>query len=166
MNDLVLSLGSNIEPKEYFLKEAVKKLNSVFVLKKISRLYITEPLVDKKQENFFNICVYYATDIDDPDKILNITKGIESELGRERNKKRPKGHRNIDIDIIFFGEREFKSKELTIPHPDFFKRKFVIVPLIEVLPNDSIYFKKYDMNKFLKKVEAQSVSYGGELLIE
>jgi 7,8-dihydro-6-hydroxymethylpterin-pyrophosphokinase len=53
-------------------------------------------------------------------------------MGRIR--AQPKGARNIDIDILLFGDRQIDSEELTIPHPALQTRRFVLEPLAEIAP--------------------------------
>ena len=62
-----------------------------------------------------------------------MTKKIEKMLGRIRIKKRNQP-RIIDIDILFFGNSILETSELTIPHPYFQFRKFVLIPLDEIEP--------------------------------
>ena len=66
-----------------------------------------------------------------------MTKKIEKMLGRIRNKKRNQP-RIIDIDILFFGNSILETSELTIPHPSFQFRKFVLIPLAEIEPEFKI----------------------------
>ena len=162
---LILSLGSNIKPERENLIRAVKGLNKKFYFSKISSLYLTEPLDDLDQDNFYNLCVRYFSKIKDPYKILKIVKNIEKRIGRKKDLNKPKGPRKIDIDIIFFGNIEMNSEKLIIPHKSLFNRKFVLEPLIEILPDDSIYFQKYNLKDHLKKVEKQKTKKIGELII-
>lgn len=164
-NNLILSLGSNIKPRRENLIKTIKELNQIFHFNNISSLYLTEPLDDINQDFFLNLVVSYNTGIKDPCKILKIIKDIEKKIGREKDINRPKGPRKIDIDIIFFGNIEFFSDDLIIPHRGLFQRKFVLSPLIEILPEDSIYLSKYDLKNHLKKVEKQSIKKIGVLKI-
>jgi 2-amino-4-hydroxy-6-hydroxymethyldihydropteridine diphosphokinase len=166
MNDLILSLGSNIRPEELNLKNGINELNNFFKLFKLSSLYISYPLEDTNQDKFYNICAFYDTNIDNPVKILEIIKQIEVKLGRIKDKSRPKGPRIIDIDILFFGNIEVKTEKLTIPHEKLLLRKFVLKPLIEILPKDSIYYKKYDLLNNLKSVKEQKIKKIGALKFE
>ena len=160
---LVLSLGSNIEPKIGYLTEAIKELNKIFHLNNISSLYLTEPIDDVNQDNFINLSASYESNIKDPYEILKIIKNIELKIGRKKDKNRSKGPRKIDIDIIFFEDIELHSRDLIIPHEGLLKRKFVLEPLIEILPEDSIYLSKYNLRSFLKKVEKQNTKKIGVL---
>jgi 2-amino-4-hydroxy-6-hydroxymethyldihydropteridine diphosphokinase len=164
-DNLILSLGSNIKPKRENLIGAIKELNQIFFLNSISSLYLTEPLDDFKQDNFLNLSLSYYTKIKDPYEILKIVKNIEKKIGRKKNTNRPKGPRKIDIDIIFFENIEICSDDLSIPHKRLFKRKFVLEPLLEILPEDSIYLKRYNLKDHLKKVEKQNTKKIGVLEI-
>ena len=164
-DNLILSLGSNIEPKRENLIKAIEKLNRVFCLNSISSLYLTEPLDVIDQDNFLNLAVSYFSNVKDPYKILRIVKNIEKKIGRIKDKNRPKGPRKIDIDIIFFENYEMYSEDLIIPHKGLFNRRFVLEPLIEILPEDSIYLNKYNLLEHLKKVENQNIKNIGELII-
>jgi 2-amino-4-hydroxy-6-hydroxymethyldihydropteridine diphosphokinase len=166
MKELYLSLGSNIEPKDEKLKIALKALVEYFAFVKVSSVYLTEPLLDTEQDSFLNIVALYKTEINDPEEILKITKGIEKKLGRIKDIKRPKGPRLIDIDILLFGEDEYVSDELTLPHKGLFFRKFALKPLIEILPKESIYYKKYKLKKHLKEVNGQKIKKIGVLNFE
>lgn len=162
---LILSLGSNIEPKKDYLIHAIKELNKYFKLINISSLYLTEPLDDTDQDDFINLCVNYYSDINNPFKVLSIIHGIENKIGRKRDFSRLKGPRTIDIDIIFFGDYEISTGELTIPHKSLLKRKFVLKPLIEILSEDSDYLTKYELESNLNKLKKQNVKKIGELSI-
>jgi len=62
----------------------------------------------------------------EPEQLLRELQAIEIELGRKRKERW--GDRNIDIDIITYGDSHFTSKDLVIPHPEAKNRAFVIVP--------------------------------------
>jgi 2-amino-4-hydroxy-6-hydroxymethyldihydropteridine diphosphokinase len=166
INELVLSLGSNIEPRTEYLKQAICLLNDQFKLVKKSSYYETEPVDDINQANFYNMAVIYETNLDDPYKVLKIIQDIELQIGRVKDNERPKGPRKIDIDIIFFGNIIIKSQELNIPHERFSYRKFVLMPILEILDNDSKYLKSYDFSGFLDKITDQRIKLIGDLKIE
>lgn len=159
---LILSMGSNIEPKKEYLKKAIELLKKKYNFKKMSSLYRTEPVEDNEQEDFFNICVIFETG-DDPQKIFDNIKQIETEVGRKRDLNRPKGPRVIDIDILFFNDVQMDTDDLTIPHRSMFDRKFVLVPLFEILDKNADYIDKYGLADRLKLVDDQKVYNIGEL---
>jgi 7,8-dihydro-6-hydroxymethylpterin-pyrophosphokinase len=45
------------------------------------------------------------------------------------------GPRNIDIDILLFGNAIVKTAELEIPHPRYRERRFTLAPLAELNPS-------------------------------
>jgi 2-amino-4-hydroxy-6-hydroxymethyldihydropteridine diphosphokinase len=162
--DLLLSLGSNINPRDFFLKKAILLLNEKFEFSNISSLYKTHPMYDAKQDYFYNLCAFYNTDIAEVYDILTITKGIEEVIGRAKDKDRPKGPRNIDIDIIFYSDLKINSDNLNIPHKGLFERNFVMIPLLEILPD---YLRKsYDFSGFIDANKGQIVEKIGELDLE
>jgi 2-amino-4-hydroxy-6-hydroxymethyldihydropteridine diphosphokinase len=71
-----------------------------------------------------------------PEQLLASILGIEAEMGRQRIQS--KGPRNIDIDILLFGElaggKVLDSPALTVPHPAMHQRRFVLQPLAEIAP--------------------------------
>ncbi|MFM7091087.1 MAG: 2-amino-4-hydroxy-6-hydroxymethyldihydropteridine diphosphokinase, partial [Bacteroidota bacterium] len=66
---------------------------------------------------------------------------IEKDLGRKREMHY--GARTIDIDILYYGDQIIKSQYLEIPHPLIQKRRFILVPLSEILP--------FQIHPYLKK---------------
>lgn len=161
--NMYLSLGSNIEPREEYLKKAINELKKHFIIKNISSIYETEPLEDKDQNYFLNLCVHCLTNIFDPLENLKICKNIEEKIGRQKDKNRPKGPRKIDIDIIFLGDLNYSSRELTIPHKSFLKRNFVIVPLYDII--EGSLKNKYNFKKLISENKNQSIRKIGELKI-
>ncbi len=58
---------------------------------------------------------------------------VEEEMGRERQERN--GPRLIDIDLIAYGDLALTSRDLTVPHPRFADRAFVLAPLVELEPD-------------------------------
>jgi 2-amino-4-hydroxy-6-hydroxymethyldihydropteridine diphosphokinase len=131
MNFAYLSLGSNIGDREAQLREAIRRLDAIGQVKKISSLYETEPVEFTQQALFLNCAVGLETSLG-PEELMSRLLDIERELGRERVQK--KGPRTIDIDILLFGNLVMNSTELTIPHPAMAERRFVLAPLAEIAP--------------------------------
>lgn len=145
---LYLSLGSNIEPSFFYLRKALLSLSGYFQMGDHSMLYRTAPQDDLNQDYFFNLCVKCYTDLLNPYDILEITQGIEKNIGRQKSADRPKGPRTIDIDIILFGDEKINEKTVTIPHKSWKKRNFVLIPLLEV---DEELDIKYPITEWIKE---------------
>ena len=78
--------------------------------------------------------VEISTDLS-PHELLKKLQEIERLLGRNREKKIRWGPRTIDIDILFYGDLKIDTQDLKIPHPQVFKREFVLKPLREIAPH-------------------------------
>lgn len=129
---VVLSLGSNIGRREQHLLEAALRLDQTggICVKRLSSLFETEPMGIKTARQFINACCVIETTLE-PGELLGICKDLESRAGRERGEV----DRQLDIDIVLFGEREITEPDLVIPHPRFKDRRFVIEPLAEIMPD-------------------------------
>ncbi len=147
VHEAVLSLGSNISPRLQYLKKAFLKITGIGKILDFSSVYETKPWgISVPQNNYLNMVVKIETFLF-PFELLKELQKIEVELGRkEKGNYAP---RTIDIDIIFYGNEEIKTPELTIPHPLWQKRDFVIVPLLEIgiiekkfLKTDSFILRK------------------------
>jgi 2-amino-4-hydroxy-6-hydroxymethyldihydropteridine diphosphokinase len=95
-------------------------------------LYITEPRDITDQPWFINTVFDVETHWE-PLELLGQCLEVEREAGRVRNL--PRGPRPLDIDILFYGKLELRSANLTIPHPRYAERRFVLVPLAELAPD-------------------------------
>jgi 2-amino-4-hydroxy-6-hydroxymethyldihydropteridine diphosphokinase len=130
MNSLIIALGSNIEPKEKFLRDAISRLKKEFSLIKCSHVYESEPVDYLKQDNFLNMVAQFQTPNFGPEETLVSLQNIEKDM--DRVKEIDKGPRNIDLDILFFGDAEVNTQKLTIPHPSWYQRNFVVFPLLDL----------------------------------
>jgi 2-amino-4-hydroxy-6-hydroxymethyldihydropteridine diphosphokinase len=129
-----LGLGSNLGDRVANLRAAILYLGkSVGVtVNKYSSIYHTEPVGVSHQPNYYNAVVEIKTTLS-PHELLEVAKNIEYAMGRE-----PYSHympRNIDIDILTFGDSEVDSLDLRIPHSRLTRRAFVLVPLLELKPD-------------------------------
>lgn len=134
METVVLGLGSNLGPKLNNLKKAVNLLYTMpgFDILAFSSVYETEPWGFKNQNNYLN-CVIAGLYRFSAENLFENIKIIEHRTGRV---KRDRWHpREIDIDILFFGNRKIKGRKLEIPHPQVKFRNFVLVPLEEIMPD-------------------------------
>lgn len=131
-----LCLGSNSGDRFKLIEQAVSFLNLSEDIKLIrtSALYETEPWGLKDQNWFLNIAVEIKTVLNPHDLLIKL-QNIEKTLGRNREKEIRWGERSIDIDIIFYDDIILKTEVLSIPHTHMHKRAFVLVPLLELIPD-------------------------------
>jgi 2-amino-4-hydroxy-6-hydroxymethyldihydropteridine diphosphokinase len=129
-----ISLGSNIEPRLHYLKQAVKMLSGCdgVHITAVSSVYETEPVeVSAPQMWFLNAVVEVETSLT-PFELLRLMQDIEAKLGREG--KGLKAPRTIDLDLLIYDELKLKTQQLELPHPRLCERAFVVVPLCEIAP--------------------------------
>jgi len=124
-----LSLGSNLGDRAGRLCQAIGRLANVGRILALSSLYETEPVEMTDQPWFLNCAVALETEATPKDLMASLLR-IEREMGRLRTRK--KGPREIDIDILLFGDLIVDSKTVTIPHPAMHERRFVLEPLAEI----------------------------------
>ena len=140
---VLLSIGSNMGDREAniaFAEERLEECGQIRSLKKAS-LYETDPVGYTDQPDFLNTCVSFLTTLG-PEELLDLTSGIENDCKRVRTIRW--GPRTLDIDIIFYGDEKIDTPRLTVPHPRWQERAFVIIPAKELMeldvpvPDDSV----------------------------
>jgi 2-amino-4-hydroxy-6-hydroxymethyldihydropteridine diphosphokinase len=127
-----LSLGANLQRPVKQLKEALRRLDAEDLIEvlRVSSFYRTPPWGDEQQDEFINAVVQIETSLE-PVALLNVTKSIETMMGRQRSGRRW-GPRLIDIDILLYGDKQVLLDELELPHPRIHERAFVLVPMAEL----------------------------------
>jgi 2-amino-4-hydroxy-6-hydroxymethyldihydropteridine diphosphokinase len=126
-----IALGSNLGDKSKNLDNAIQLIkNRVGEVLKVSSIFKSLPFGFDSSNEFFNSCIKCGTNLP-PIKLLEELKAIENEMGRVKTKKGYED-RIIDLDIILFDNLTISTDILTIPHPEYKNRDFVLVPLNEV----------------------------------
>lgn len=127
-----LGIGSNLGNRRENIKKALDYLKRTPGIKidKCSRIYETKPVGGPSQGKFLNAAIKIKTSLT-PQSLLKALKKIEKDLGRKQTVRF--GPREIDLDILFYGNRIIKKRNLIIPHPRMFEREFVIRPLSEII---------------------------------
>ena len=145
---IILALGTNIEPREQYLKDALAKIeeNNLKIILE-SSVYETPAWGGVADQNFLNMCIEVETSLGAYELLYTIQK-IELELGRVR--KEHWGNRTIDIDIIAFGDLVFNDDRLIVPHKYIHDRNFVLAPLVEMY--DSIEIAGKNIKESLEKI--------------
>ena len=131
VNIAYLALGSNIENRQKFLLQAIKKLanHECIKISAYSSIYETAPVGYENQDDFLNMVIKIETSLK-PFELLNLTQEIELINGRKREKKW--GPRTLDLDILLYNQENIKAEQLIVPHPRMLERSFVMVPLVEI----------------------------------
>ncbi len=127
-----LAVGSNLGNRNKNIKKAVDYLTKIkgIRVEKVSRIYETEPVGGPTQGKFLNAAIKIKT-LFSPRSLLNTLKKIEKDSGRKKTVRW--GAREIDLDILLYGNKIIKMKTLVIPHPRMFEREFVLRPLREII---------------------------------
>jgi 2-amino-4-hydroxy-6-hydroxymethyldihydropteridine diphosphokinase len=132
LHNCILHLGTNIGAKTNNLQLAEMMISSrIGNISKSSEIYKTAAWGKEDQDDFLNKAIISQTNLT-PDEVLSEIHIIEAKLGRQRIEKW--GPRIIDIDIIFYGEKIIKKPNLIIPHPHLTNRNFVLIPLMDIIP--------------------------------
>lgn len=137
MAKVYLGLGTNVGRLKDNLKKAIRLLKKcgLGVLKQ-SSMFKTKAISKVQQRDYLNMCIEGETSFS-PEKILKICQMIEKQIGQPKEKKK-KGFekpRIIDIDILLYGKKIIKKRNLKIPHLNMHKRLFVLEPLNEIAPH-------------------------------
>ncbi|SFN59641.1 2-amino-4-hydroxy-6-hydroxymethyldihydropteridinediphosphokinase [Algoriphagus ornithinivorans] len=131
-NEVVLILGGNLGDTLTLIEEAKKLLLNLGELKGKSSIYRTEAWGNVADQDFLNQVVVISTDLE-PLEFLKEIQGIEKVLGRKRVETW--GNRTMDIDILYWNQEVIDHENLKVPHPYLQRRKFVLIPLVEILPD-------------------------------
>ena len=133
MTPVFLGLGSNLGDREANLRRAVELLPTYGVtVVEQSPVYDTAPVdAPPGSGRFLNAVCRVETALP-PLGLLRAVKGLESALGRLSGPRN--APRSIDIDILLYGDEVVDTPELTVPHPRFATRAFVLTPLSDIAP--------------------------------
>lgn len=134
LTPVLLGLGSNLGNRLANLQAAVTQIAQRGVMSNIisSSVYESLPMGYIEQPTFLNCCITGMTKLD-PLTLYQYLKKLEQLLGRQA---RPRWHpREIDLDIILYGDSIIETETLIIPHPRALERPFVLVPASEIVPD-------------------------------
>lgn len=131
MEEVYLGLGGNIGDTHAIFDQALQLIQNtpgIYCLK-TSSYYLTSPVSPIPQSDYINAVAHFKTSLSPKELFIRLKK-IESFLGKiPKIKDAP---RIIDLDILFFGCKYLRTQELSIPHPRWMERLFVLVPLSEL----------------------------------
>ena len=152
---IYLALGSNVGDRVQNISNSIALLDSKITNIKTAQSYESKPVGFVDQNNFINTVIRGETELP-PEELLIFIKEIEKNIGRiERFKWGP---REIDIDIIFYDSIEINTTNLTIPHPRYLERDFVLLPLIDLDENILDPIKKKSIKNIYESMNDQDAS--------
>lgn len=127
-----VALGANLGNAVATVQQALRDVADLPTtqLLKASSLYRSAPY-EAQGPDFINAVVMVHTQLS-PFALLHALQTLELQSGRERPYKN--APRTLDLDLIFYGDLALTSPELTVPHPRWHERAFVLQPLAEVWP--------------------------------
>ncbi|MHB1137978.1 MAG: 2-amino-4-hydroxy-6-hydroxymethyldihydropteridine diphosphokinase [Microthrixaceae bacterium] len=124
-----LSLGSNLGDRRSYLSQAVESLPDVVA---VSPVYESDPVGGPDQGPYLNLVVELGTTLS-PSQLLGVCHRLETAAERVREVRW--GARTLDIDIIWMDGVELDDPRLTVPHPRWKERRFVLAPLRDLAPD-------------------------------
>ena len=133
MVQVCVAFGANLGEAQATVLQAIQDVGALAntQLQIASSLYASAPHEAIGPE-FVNAVAMYDTDLS-PLELLDALQNLETIAGRERSFLN--APRTLDLDIIFYGDVALDSPRLTLPHPRWQERAFVLVPLAEISPN-------------------------------
>lgn len=129
MIKIFLGLGSNLGNKEENINNAINELSKIIFNVKVAPLYISKAWGITDQPDFINTSVSGETDMK-PVALLQFVKNVEEKVGRVETYRW--GPREIDIDILLYGNQVYEDDTLQIPHAGLHERDTALVPLLEL----------------------------------
>jgi len=127
-SSVLIALGSNLGDRALFLRRAISELRRVIHVVRVSSFVETEP-VDARPPKYLNAVVAGYTDLP-PVALLEALHAIEARLGRRRTVRN--APRTIDLDLILHSANRIRTRTLTVPHPRYLQREFVLAPMREL----------------------------------
>ena len=129
-----IGLGSNLGDREATISNGLGLLSDRgFTLERRSDLYLTEPVDGPAQDWFVNAVAQGRTELS-PTALLAACQEVEHAQGRVRVVRN--GPRSLDLDLLLYGDLVRDDAALTLPHPRLHERRFVLVPLCDVAPDE------------------------------
>lgn len=126
-----IGFGSNIGDRQAYIHNALHRLAAEegVILQKSSSFYETAPVGYEEQGEFLNGVAEIQTCLS-PHRLLHTLKKIETAVGRQHRVRW--GPREIDLDLLIYGDVCLREEGLIVPHPEMHRRGFVLVPFAEI----------------------------------
>lgn len=125
-----VGLGSNLGDRMENLRLGLRAVTAHASDLMVSAVYETEPVLFEAQGPFLNACCVGRTRLT-PHQLLSELQDAERRAGRRCGGPRY-GPRELDLDLVLYGEEAVESEHLVVPHPRLRERAFVLAPLAEI----------------------------------
>ena len=157
LQNAYVSLGSNLGDRAGFLLLAVRGMLAAGLdVIRLSSIYETQPVEYTEQPVFLNLAAELrGSTLPTPEQTLARLLRIEFALGRTRDIRL--GPRTIDLDLLLFKDEQRDTEFLTLPHPRLHLRRFVLVPLTELVPTLVHPVLQQSISELLANCEDQSM---------
>ncbi|WP_133479068.1 2-amino-4-hydroxy-6-hydroxymethyldihydropteridine diphosphokinase [Cognatilysobacter segetis] len=131
-----VGLGANIGDAAAAVEQAIGCLARHENIRLVARssLYRTPAWGDTDQPDFVNAVARIETSLGAA-PLLDVLLRIERDAGRDRARSRRWGPRELDLDLLLYGQARIDTAGLHVPHPHLHERAFVLVPLAEIAPS-------------------------------
>jgi 2-amino-4-hydroxy-6-hydroxymethyldihydropteridine diphosphokinase len=131
---IFISLGANLRnPPETFAWVLAQLPQFGIAVVGASSLYVTRPWGITDQPDFFNQVIEVTAPCHTAHELLSVLQSLELQSGRLRSGLQW-GPRVLDLDLLVFGYQHHSTPQLTLPHPRFVERAFVLGPWAELAP--------------------------------
>jgi len=128
---VAIALGSNLGDRLAHLNHAIQQLQPDMPDMIVSDLIETDPVGVDPQPRFLNGAL--TGNWDGTARSL-LDRLLELEQSRGRRRPHPGSPRTLDLDLILFGACVIDNPGLSVPHPRFRGRGFVLIPLAQIAP--------------------------------
>ena len=132
MTPVAIALGSNLGDRDRYLRDAIEALGPSISSLRVSTFHDTAPVGVGDQPRFLNAAATGRTSLS-PRELITRLLEIEQQFGRER--PYAGAPRTLDLDLILYGDVMTEEPGLSVPHPRFRERRFVLEPLAEIAPD-------------------------------
>jgi 2-amino-4-hydroxy-6-hydroxymethyldihydropteridine diphosphokinase len=130
-----IGLGSNVGERERHLENATAELAMLGTVVGHSSWFETEPIGGPDQGQYLNAVTVIDTTLQ-PVDLLEALLSIERAEGRQRRERW--GPRTLDLDLLLYGDQVIDRPGLTVPHVELTRRRFALLPLLEVWPDAAL----------------------------
>lgn len=128
----LIGLGGNTGPVEQTFERALHRLEQAgCMVQRCSHPCRSVPMGSSAGGEFVNAAALVTTSLE-PEALLALLQKVEDACGRVRSTHW--GPRTLDLDLLFYDQRELRTPRLTVPHPGIWYRRFVLEPLLEIAP--------------------------------